>query len=95
MTNNNKLHFQNFLSFVIIFSHIFLLMTESYALTEEELSKLPDEQVKKLSAIELMKGIGMTEALCYFLLENILLDLRYYYKERVLSARLHKFGRFQ
>lgn len=53
----------------------------AFALTEKELNNMPKEKVKVLPAIDVMKSEGASENFYYFMLEMLLLDLRYYYEE--------------
>lgn len=66
---------------IIVLISCLLLERYLFALTEEELNNLPKEKIKAIPAIEVMMAMGISEKEFYLVLEYILRDLKYCYKE--------------
>ena len=74
-------HITKIWTIIIIVTSCLVLKGNVLALTEEELNNMPIEKVKVLPMVEVMKATGTSEKEYYFIIGNLLLDLRYFYKE--------------
>ncbi len=69
-------------AFIIISIFLFLsLITNTFALTAEELNKLPQEEARKIPILKALPVLGMSQKTFIFLIEDCFIDLRYLFKK--------------
>jgi len=69
-------------TFFLLGIFLFLsLLTNVFALTEEELNKLPPEEARKIPILKALPALGMSQKTFLFMIEDCLIDLRYLFKK--------------